>query len=300
MTLNRRPSAKLVLAQAPDYNALTITERRLMPVRLILSVLAACLTFAAATSQTTPQNDKERLLTPEQFKEFQKQRLEAMRLLDNEWYRGNRISVRESLGQRDLDVSFEIFDQASVLINRSSQSEGKKEQGELLVVDGQWLLAKDLAMPRGYEIDYLDEAILAVRLSLRLLSKVAPDGPAKILKARTFNIQEKKRLAVATQSAEIDIDPPWSLEATIEPLAPDKCSFSLNLKAAHDVRLRGTWQKDAIQPVLGGDTPLSGWQVYTLGEIRVPENGHMRVDYGATPSDLRPTTVAELRQAVKK
>src|SRR5215467_7116352 len=164
--LNRKPSPGLVLAQTLDYNALATTECNRMPVRLIPWVISACLIFAAAAAQTTPQNGKERALTPEQFKQFQKQRLEAMRPLDNEWYRGNRISVHEGSGQEDLDVTFEIFDQASVLINRSSTSKGKSEQGQLLVVDGQWLLAKDLAMPRGYEIDYLDEAVLAVRLSL--------------------------------------------------------------------------------------------------------------------------------------
>jgi len=265
--------------------------------------LCACLFPTANPAQTKcpPQFDECRNMTPEQLKEWQEQRREAQRSLDNEWYRGNRISVRQSVGESQVDVTFEIFDQGSVLIGTSDKNTGEKSQtGKLLMIDGYWLLAKDLTMPKGTEIDYLDRAVLAVRLSLRLLSKVAPDGPAKINKPQKFNIKETKRLSVATPSAEVNINPPWSLEAFIEPKGPNKCAFSLDVKAPYGWRFTGTWQKDEVQPVLPDDTSLLGWQVYHLGEITIQQDGRNMVDYGAIPSDLRPATVAELRQAEKK
>jgi hypothetical protein len=266
--------------------------------RAILLVVCAYLfpTVSPAQTKCPPQFEECRNLTPEQLKEMQEQRREAQRPLDNEWYRGNRITVRQSVGGSHVDVTFEIFDRGSVLIGTGDE----RQTGKLLMIDGYWLLAKDLTLPKGQEIDYLDRAVLAVRLSLRLLSKVAPDGPAKIDKQQKISIQEKKRLAVATPSAEVDINPPWSLDATIKPTGPHQCSFNLEVKAPYGWRFDGTWQKDDVQPVLPDDTSLSGWQVYHLGEIPIEQDGHKMVDYGAIPSDLRPATVAELRRAEKK
>ena len=269
--------------------------------RVVLLSLCACLVPTANQAQTKcpPQFEECRNLTPKQLKEMQEQRREAERPLDNEWYRGNRISVRQSVGQSQLDVTFEIFDRGSVLIGTSDNSGEKSQAGKLLMVDGYWLLAKDLTLPKNAEIDYLDRAVLAVRLSLRLLSKVAPDGLAKFDKPKKFSISETKRLAVATPSAEVDIDPPWSLEATIEPTEANKCSFDLEIKDPYRWRFTGTWQKDEVQPVLADDTSLLGWQVYHLGEITIEQDGHKMVDYGAIPSELHPATVAELRRAEK-
>jgi hypothetical protein len=56
---------------------------------------------------------------------------------------------------------------------------GKKQIAELMVINGQsqWMLAKNVPLEKGYEIDALDGAVLGLKLALELLRAAAPGGP---------------------------------------------------------------------------------------------------------------------------
>lgn len=176
---------------------------------------------------------------------------------------------------------------------------GKKQVGEMMVINGQhqWMLARNMPLEKGYEIDPLDGLVLNLKLALELLRAAAPDGPTGIREKATFDIREDRRaIAVSTASASGGIAAPWTLHAVIEPIDETQWSFELLAKSTETIDLRGTWQKEPAPATFPDDFPLDGWQILSIGPIKTTDGKSTILDYGAQISSRAPKTLGDLRK----
>jgi hypothetical protein len=131
-----------------------------------------------------------------------------------------------------------------------------------MISAGGWMLAKDVPLERGYEIDG-DLQVIATGFVDRCARRGSSEPqagtatslrgctwrPGQITDKATFNIQEKNRsITLSTASASGGIEAPWSLQITIEPISPQQFSFKFTLKHGATINFSGSWQKDAMPP----------------------------------------------------
>jgi hypothetical protein len=170
---------------------------------------------------------------------------------------------------------------------------------ELMVINGQsqWMLAKNVPMEKGYEIDALDGVVLNLKLALELLRAAAPGGPTGIKQKTTFDVKDDKQpIVVNTASASGGLEAPWTLHAIIEPTSADQWSFEVLAKHERTIHMSGTWQKEAAPPTFGDNLSLDGWQILSIGPIKTTDGSSTILDYGAQISQKHPKTLGELRK----
>lgn len=218
---------------------------------------------------------------------------------DSEWFK----STRASLSMQDKGVALTTFYEFGVnqdlRITMVATEKGKQQTTEIMLINGkcQWMLAKGMALEKGYEIDALDVPVLNLKFAMELLRAAAPGGPGDIKKKTTFDIHENTRsIAVNTASADGGLEAPWTLQAVIEPTAADQWSFDLSASHGETIHFSGTWQKEATPPPFGDDISLDGWQVFILGPMKRAEENATIYDYGAEAIKQHPKTIGELRK----
>jgi hypothetical protein len=218
---------------------------------------------------------------------------------DSEWYSPTRASLRTQDQGDAVTILYEISGNQDLKITMDTVENGKNQTAEMMVIHGQnqWMLAKNLPLEKGYEIDALDEVVLNLKLALELLRAAAPGGPTGIKQKETFDVKEERRsIAVNTPSANGGLEAPWSLHASIEPVSAGEWSFELFAKHDEPIHINGTWQKDANPLILADDIPLDGWQILSIGPIKTTDGNSTILDYGAQSSQKHPKTLGELRK----
>ena len=218
---------------------------------------------------------------------------------DSEWYSPTRASIRAQNQGAAGTILYEISGNQDLKITMDTVEKGKKQIAEMMVINGQsqWMLAKNVPLEKGYEIDALDGVVLNLKLALELLRAAAPGGPTGIKQKATFDVKEDSRsIAVNTASANGGLEAPWTLHAIIEPASADQWSFELLAKHEETIHISGTWQKGATPPTFGDDLSLEGWQILSIGPIKTTDGNSTILDYGAQISQKHPKTLGELRK----
>jgi hypothetical protein len=90
---------------------------------------------------------------------------------DNEWYSPTRASIHAEGQGVAGTIFYEISGNQDLKIVMDTVEKGKKQAAEIMVINGQcqWMLAKNVPLEKGYEIDALDGAVLSLKLALELL-----------------------------------------------------------------------------------------------------------------------------------
>jgi alcohol dehydrogenase class IV len=90
---------------------------------------------------------------------------------DNEWYSPTRASIHAEGQGVAGTIFYEISGNQDLKIIMDTVEKGKKQAAEIMVINGQcqWMLAKNVPLEKGYEIDALDGAVLSLKLVLELL-----------------------------------------------------------------------------------------------------------------------------------
>jgi len=216
---------------------------------------------------------------------------------DSEWYSPTRASMRAQDQGVAATILYEICANQDLRITMETVEKGKKEIAEMMVINGQWMLAKNVPLEKGYEIDALDGVVLNLKLALELLRAAAPGGPTGIKQKTTFEVKEGRRsIAVNTASASGGLEAPWTLHAIIEPSGLDQWSFELQAKHRETMHINGTWQKEAAPPTFSDDLSLDGWQILSIGPIKTTDGNSTILDYGAQISQKHLKTLGELRK----
>ena len=115
--------------------------------------------------------------------------------VDNEWYSPTRASISMQDQGTTGTILYEISGNQDLKITMDTVEKGKKQTAEMMVINGQsqWMLAKNVPLERGYEIDALDGAVLSLNLALELLRAAAPGGPTGIKQKSFFDVKEDRR-----------------------------------------------------------------------------------------------------------
>lgn len=220
---------------------------------------------------------------------------------DGAWYSPTRVTLRAQDQDNAATMVYEITSNQDLRITMDAKVEGKREIGAIMLINGQrqWMLAKNVPMEKGYEIDALDMPVLNLKLVLELLRAAAPGGPSQIKEKTTFDVKEETRsIAVSTASANGGLEAPWSLKATIEPTGVDQVSFELTAKHKDIMHVTGTWQRDVNPSTLSDDLALDGWKILSVGPMKTTDGNETILDYGAQTSKQHPKTLGELRKMV--
>lgn len=219
---------------------------------------------------------------------------------ETEWDKGNLIVIHNEDGVSEITCRYEINDAKNIRITENGHLGPAPRSGQIMLIDGRWILTKDIAVMQGYEVDELDHPLLDLKLVLYLLSNLAPQGPSEIKEKAKISVKKKQPFVLATVSAYLAFDGPWKLEGNIDPVGPDKDAFDFKLTTHQSTHLTGTWQKDKSLVAFTDDTSVSGWWIYEIGMDRHQKDHMMLYDYVAKPSTLHPQTVGKLRQLAKQ
>lgn len=222
----------------------------------------------------------------------------------SEWYNPTHVALTVyAEGITNTTTYVITTDQELKITTNAKGKRGQQETSEIMLVNGrsQWMLAKNVPLEKGYEIDALDGPVLTLKLVTELLRAAAPGGPGEITKSKSVNVNEKIRaIEVNTTAASGGIEAPWTLRGTIERNAANQLSFDLTASHDQPMHITGTWQREPTVPVFADDMSLAGWQILSIGPIKTTETNSTVFDYGAQVSDKRPKTLGELRKLAAK
>jgi len=214
-------------------------------------------------------------------------------------------------GNRDYQSWGATFDSASDDIQIDVETcDGKKiSRGEILLVGGRVMATSGSIAEAGYEGDALDAAVLQMRLVIRLLGEIAPNGPGEISGDRQVDLKKDKTgIQFATPGAQGFIAAPWRVTGGIKHVARDHFSFDLTLTASSTPPRTG--QNGSFITIFTGDLSnvpsariddgmlLKGWDVFTIGHKTRKDGKGRIIDSGETPSEGEYRLVSDLRKKI--
>ena len=167
--------------------------------------------------------------------------------------------------------------------------------GELLMVDGQALLARGFEQ-QGADIEPLIQApSLMLQLAIAMLNRSEPDGPAAVTGKQRFNVNEKhKHLNLDTGLATGNFAAPWSIKGEGWKVDPHHIRFEMEM----DFTVSPPGEKrESGKIAFSGDldfnpqdfpytdaTDLEGWRVQW---ISLDESSSVTAEKGTTLKSLR-------------
>ncbi|RAU22821.1 hypothetical protein CU669_05380 [Paramagnetospirillum kuznetsovii] len=222
------------------------------------------------------------------------------------WYAANvvRLATANPNSSDTSRFTLSIHGQNTLTIDLDNRDQGQAQQGTVTLVEGRAMLTRGLTLPKGKEIDALDAPILTYQLLITLLNRSLPDGPDSLAGSRKVDLAETERpIQLATNSASIELRPPWKLTGTVSRRNSETLDYALVLtyatkSGAHVMSLDGDWSKLRQPPPFDDSMPLAGWRYHSLGVVVYRQDGATVLDY-TDPSHPSPlSTLGELRASI--
>jgi hypothetical protein len=197
-------------------------------------------------------------------------------------------------------------DPSDVLVELDTPAAKGRNRGSLLLLGGQHLAVKGLALEPGFELDPLDAAIVSLKTLTRLLDRAVPGGPAALKGKQPVNVREDRTpIEVATPTASSRFAAPWSLKGTVARVDAGTVSFELEIEAPSgekgETRARwkysGTASGSARGRNLEDGMSLAGWTAYSIGPGTSGKSGHASLRFRATKLPGPFATLKDLRAA---
>ncbi len=215
----------------------------------------------------------------------------------SDWSQPTRVTIHAEHGSQSADTIYEIADNQDMRITIDATKNGQERTSQIMLINGarRWMVTKNASLRPGYEIDTLDGPLLELKLAMELLHQANPNGPLAVTQKTTVRRSESRRaIAVSATSNSSGIEAPWSLDASIDPIAPDNVSFDLAIKHSATIHLTGTWEKQSSPVAFADDTPLDGWQVLSIAPLKTA-GAHSATNYSARRMKIHVDTLGELR-----
>lgn len=196
----------------------------------------------------------------------------------SEWAKGNRVLIgvtQERLGF-SAQWRFERAAGGDVLLELEETRAGQARAGALLLVSDGALLARDVPLERGRELDSFNGPLMMLQLVLRLLERAVPAGPASVRRDMSIDTSENERaLKVAAIGAEGEFLAPWRVRGRIGAGAHGQIRFELQFVSAnrsaratpYETRIAGIWQNASPPPQLPDTMPLRGWRAFRIKTV---------------------------------
>jgi hypothetical protein len=197
---------------------------------------------------------------------------------DSEWAKGNRILLgvtQERLGF-SAQWRFQRSAHGDIVLDLEESRTGQMRAGALMLVSNGALLARDVPLQRGRELDSFNGPLLMLQLVLRLLERAAPAGPASIKRETPVELTERERaVKVSALGADGEFLPPWRVKGQIVPGADGRISFELQFVSAnrapgtapYETSIAGIWQNVAPPVQLPDAMPLRGWRGFRIKAV---------------------------------
>jgi len=223
----------------------------------------------------------------------------------DQWFNPTRVTVRwGTLLQRDFSTAtMTIAKNGDTRIETSGVADGKNYSGTLILVSGNFMLAKGVELSPGAEIDAIDAPVLEAQTAMKLLARVLPAGPKSVVHTREINFTERKDpLEVATQSASGAYPPPWSLMGIVKRESATKIAFSLSFAfpgSPQPLSIAGAWENSPAV-AFPDSASVKGWRAFHLGPHESNQNGGSIMDYGAQEIAGGFSTIGEVRAYAKR
>jgi hypothetical protein len=200
-------------------------------------------------------------------------------------------------------------DPSDVLVELDTPAAKGRNRGSILLVGGQHLAVKGLALEAGFELDPLDAAIVSLKLLTRLLDAAVPGGPASLKGRQSVTARDDKAPIVAsTPTASSRLSSPWSLKGTVARVDANTVSYELEVEAPFgekgETRARwsfsGTAAGSAGKRSLDDGMSLAGWTAYSIGPGTSGKSGHASLRFRATKLPGPFATLKDLRAAAAR
>jgi hypothetical protein len=226
----------------------------------------------------------------------------------SEWAKGNRMLLgvtQERLGF-SAQWRFQRSANGDILLDLEETRAGQARAGALMLVGNGVLLARDVPLERGRELDSFNGPLLMLQLVLRLLERAVPAGPASIKREIPLDVAEQDRsLKVSAIGTDGEFFAPWRVAGRIGPGADGQVRFELQFVSAnrssrgapYETRIAGIWQ-NASPPLQLHDTmPLRGWRGFRIKTV-VTARGAMNTVGLGTSAAMTFANIGEVRRRV--
>jgi len=193
----------------------------------------------------------------------------------SDWARGNRLLLGVTQEQAGFSAQwrFQRSAHGDILLELEETRAGRPRTGTLLLVSDAVLLARDVALERGRELDAFNGPLLMLQLALKLLERAAPGGPASIEGATAVDLVERERaIEVSGVGADGEFFAPWQVRGTLAPGDDGRVAFELRFVSAsrardaapYETRIAGIWHNVSPPVQLPDTMALRGWRGYRI------------------------------------
>jgi hypothetical protein len=226
----------------------------------------------------------------------------------SEWARGNRVLLgvtQERLGF-SAQWRFQRSGNGDVLLDLEETRAGQARAGALMLVGNGVLLARDVPLERGRELDSFNGPLLMLQLVVHLLERAAPAGPTSIKAEMAIDAAEHDRaLKVSAIGTDGEFLAPWRVTGRIGPGADGKVRFELQFVSAsrkpggapYETRIAGIWQNASPPLQLRDNMPLRGWRGFRIKTV-VTSRGAMNTVGLGTSAAMAFANIGEVRRRV--
>jgi hypothetical protein len=200
-------------------------------------------------------------------------------------------------------------DPSDVLVELDTPAAKGRNRGTIVLVGGQHLAAKGVALEPGFELDPLDAAIVSLKVLTRLLDRAVPGGPASLKGKQAVSARDDRApVEASTPTASTRFAAPWSLKGTVARVDAGTVSFELEIEAPFgekgEKRARWTFSGTAAGSAgsrsLDDGMSLAGWTAYSIGPGTSGKSGHASLRFRATKLAGPFATLKDLRAAAAK
>lgn len=225
--------------------------------------------------------------------------------LGDSWHASTSLEMRL---REPRSVDHWVFDSATVGIRRllpggTSASTG----GEMLFIEDQLLLVRQINLPVGAELDFVDDLILKHQLVVNLLEAAFPQGPRAVHGSLLVAIDDQGQpIYTETSNTTRVYSPPWTIRARATRTDPETLTYNITFDAqfggAGNRRARfeidGRWTKSEAPEALLDDMRLEQWRAYRLRLGTKATGGLTIAAWVAVPDARRYRTLGDARQSV--
>ena len=184
------------------------------------------------------------------------------------WADPSRVNLSVEFPGEGYHAQWTLFrcDCGDLLVHSELSAPGEVDKGETLLLQGRVVLSRGFGEDESELASSLDAPALMMQLTLRLLERSAPGGPAGISEAIEVDLlDEINPILLESDSAVGGFHPPWTVKGVIAPDGPQQRRFDLRFEFS--VGAGSTVQQGAMR--------LKGWADFSDGDFPLPGSGSL-------------------------
>lgn len=225
------------------------------------------------------------------------------------WAQGNRVllGVTQERAGFSAQWRFQRSAGSDIVLDLEESRRGQMRAGSLMLVADGALLARDVPLERGRELDAFNGPLLMLQLTLRVLERAAPGGPKSIERDTKIELNERdKPVKVSGIGADGEFFAPWSAKGSIGPAPGGQIRFELEFvstrrarsSAPYQTSIAGIWHNAPPPVQLPDSMPLRGWRGFQIKPAVKARGAGNTVGLGTSPP-MAFTNMGEVRMRVR-